>query len=148
PVRPDEWEDDAYEELGAEEDFAPSRLLVVRAPLPEPTPDDRSSPLPRSRPRRRVHWGQLAVVTIVGYLVVVGAASEVTLLRVTHQANALAAQAVRLTASNRSLGQEIALLHERHYVDELARTELGYVSPGEVELVPRSAGKNTAQTRP
>lgn len=125
------WDDDFADDEGAYE--AASRLVVARAkPAYAPAP----SGAPAAQPRWRIRWGQLAVVAIVGYLLVVGASSEVTLLGVTHQANALQAQVAGLTASNRMLRHEVSLLHQRRYVDELARTELGYVSPGEVELVP------------
>jgi len=85
------------------------------------------------------------VVTLVGYLLIVGASSEFTYLRVSREVGALTAQTASLSASNAVLRQEVGLLHQRRYVDELARTELGYVSPGEVELVPRAAGRGAAK---
>jgi len=137
----DEWSDEDEEQAYT----VPSRLALAQPlPAPEPGPRYRPSPEPRPVPRRRVRWGQMAGVALVGYLLIVGASSEVTLLRVNREVGALTAQTASLSTANRVLRQEVGLLHQRRYVDELARTELGYVSPGEVELVPRTAGHRTA----
>jgi len=111
---------------------------AVRA-VPRREPGPHAAP----RPRRVVRWGQLAVVVLVGYLGVMGTSSEVSYLRVEHQASGLAAQAASLASANRSLARQIVLLHQTRYVDELARTEMGYTSPGEEELVPKPE-KSTA----
>lgn len=143
------WED-------GEDDFegdparyeAPTRQAVARA-LPGARPATGPGPAaaPEGARRRRIRWGQLAAVTLVGYLLVVGGSSEFTLLGVSRQANSLSAQARTLVTENQALRHQVTLLHQRRYVDELARTELGYVSPGEVELVPTRATHTTAHSR-
>jgi cell division protein FtsB len=137
----DEWDadlDDLEVAVGGDAAFVPVEAPRARPPRPGRTPARRPGvePTPAPRPRRRVRWGQLAAVGLVGYLIAMGASSEVSLLRVSHEGNALARQVAVLEAENQSLSREVGLLHGRRYVTELARTELGYVSPGEVELVP------------
>lgn len=90
------------------------------------------------KPRRRVRYGRLALVVLGGYLAVMAVSGEATLMHVDAQANALARQAATLQAQNRVLAQRVKLLHTVSYTDELARTEMGYVSPGEVPFVPVS----------
>ena len=144
-----EW-DDEVEDLGLDDDASLTLALAEAQPAARTAPArrTRAASAPKAAPRRRVRWGQLAAVTVVGYLLIVGVTSEVTLLGVSHKANALGAQATRLTATNKALRHEVALLHQRRYVDELARTELGYVSPGEVELVPKTISPGTGSSHP
>ena len=145
-ARFEDWADD-FEGDEAQYD-APSRQAVARV-LPGARPATGAGPAaaPESARRRRIRWGQLAAVTLVGYLVVVGASSEFTLLGVSRQASSLSAQAATLATENQALRHQVTLLHQRRYVDELARTELGYVSPGEVELVPTKAAHTAAHAR-
>lgn len=94
--------------------------------------------VPRSVPRfhRRVRLGRLAVVLVGAYLAVMTVSGEMTLLHVRSEAGTLAREAAVLAAQNRALAQRVRLLHTVAYTDELARTEMGYVSPGETPMVP------------
>lgn len=105
-----------------------------RAPLDRDSVDTGVAP----RVRRRVRLGRLALVVLGGYLAIMAVSGEMTLLHVRAQADALSREAATLTAQNRVLAQRVKLLHTVSYTDELARTEMGYVSPGEVPLVPVS----------
>jgi cell division protein FtsB len=140
------WDDDGQEEAW-EEGAALALLFPEPQPRgPEPLPGGR--PLPRVRRRLRVRWGQLAAVGLLAYLGFVGVTSEITLLGVRHEAAALTRQAQALAAGNRVLEREVALLHRRRYVTELARTELGYTSPGEQELVPQQVPAGAVANSP
>jgi cell division protein FtsB len=130
------WDDDVEAEAPVYTTTTRGRLAPAAA-HPEPAPGPSPGPAPR---RRRIRWGQLATVTVVGYLVIVGVSGEWTLVGVNRRADALSAQATSLAAANQALRHQIAMLHQRRYVDELARTQLGYASPGEVELVPTKVG--------
>ena len=135
----DGWDDDEDLEQALDDGL---RVAVggpfAAQPAPYAPPARKEAPAPRPAPRRRVRWGQLATVSLVGYLVAMGAWSEIGYLHVAHQSTVLARQAAVIAAQNQSLKKDIGLLHQRRYVDELARTELGYTSPGEVELVPKT----------
>lgn len=145
--RPARAWDDGQEELWEEEGAAVAVLFPEPEPrAPETLPGGR--PLTRVRRRLRVRWGQLVAVGLLGYLGFVGVASEITLLGVRHEAAVLTRQAQALAAGNRALQREVALLHRRRYVTELARTELGYTSPGEQELVPQQVPAGAAANSP
>lgn len=137
----EDWDDDNEAlHLDLEDELQVAVGEAAARPLRTEAPVRRRAPVqaPKPAPRRVVRWGQLATVTLVGYLVVMGASSELTYIHVSHARSALAGQAAAIKAQNQSLLRQIALLHQRRYVDELARTQLGYTSPGEVVLVPRS----------
>jgi cell division protein FtsB len=141
-----QWDEAWAEEfrMGKTDSGGGSPVAVARVLPAPPEPARAPSGVPAAQPRRRIRWGQVAAVAIVGYLLFVGASSELTLLGVTRQANSLGTQASRLAAANQGLRHELTLLHQPRYVDELARTELGYVSPGEEELVPTEAASHGA----
>lgn len=135
------WEDARPDEV--EDNLARwDRVLEDRRPEFEPRParPERRQPERDAekalRPRRRIRYGRLALVVLGGYLAVMALSGEMTLRHVNAQASALAREASILKAENRVLAQRVKLLHTVSYVDELARTEMGYVSPGEVPLVP------------
>lgn len=137
------WQDREDEDEALDLDLEDGLDLAVGEAAGRPVrtvaPSRRMAPAqaPRTVTRRKVHWGQLVAVTLIGYLVAIGASSELTYIHVSHIRSALIGQIATVSAQNRSLARQIALLHQRRYVDELARTEMGYTSPGEVVLVPR-----------
>lgn len=139
------WEE--AEKLEADETVARwDQAVPQRAPVWPEAPGtrralfEREDALPGAAPRarRRVRVGRLALVVLGGYLAVMAVSGEMTLMHVRAQADALSREAQTLSAQNRALAQRVRLLHTVSYTDELARTEMGYVSPGEVPLVPVS----------
>jgi cell division protein FtsB len=121
---------------------APSEAPRPQEPKRTP-PGVHHAPRSAPRPKRRVRLGRLALVLVGGYLAVMAVSGEITLLHVRSQASALAQEASVLAAQNRVLAQRVRLLHTVAYTDELARTDMGYVSPGETPVVPVSSAQGT-----
>lgn len=104
-------------------------------------PQEVIKPSHRARhwPAVRVRAVRLGVALIVAYLLVIGGSAQLELTRLNGQAAALQGQAAQLARQEHVLRAEAARLERPAYVEQLARTQLGYVSPGEVPLVPTAS---------
>jgi cell division protein FtsB len=128
------WPDEA---MGAP---ALGALAPNRAPgWPEEAPRRSARPAPA----RRLRVGRLVVVALVAYLGIVGVRAELQVIRLNGQVASLSRQASQLARQQRSLEAQARLLRQPAYLEQLARTELGYVSKGEIPLVPSRSAPRT-----
>lgn len=84
----------------------------------------------------RLKWFRLIMVGLIAYFAYLSFGQQAQLKLINQEAGKVQNQLEEAQQLNTKLNEERSRLHDRAYVEKIAREELGLVKPGEVPYVP------------
>ncbi|CUH96461.1 putative membrane protein [Propionispora sp. 2/2-37] len=90
----------------------------------------------KQRRKYRINWFRLVMVGLIAYFAYLSFGQQAQLNMINQEAEKAQTQLEEAKQLNIKLNEERSRLHDRAYVEKIAREELGLVKPGEVPYVP------------